>query len=115
MDRFRPAQNRQWARRRSPALLSGRGQQLNPPQRHTLMHSTVSFLRAIGTGGLFAAVALSVLAEEDSPSEWNHFGLDFRMGFNIQAKFTGPFILAAPPSAAAAANRGYSDGFVNVD
>jgi hypothetical protein len=79
------------------------------------MHSTASFLRAIGMGGLFAAVALSVLAEEDSPSEWNHFGLDFRMGFNIQAKFTGPIILAAPPSAGAAANRAYSDGFVNVD
>ena len=81
------------------------------------MHSTVSFLRAIALGGMLAAVPLSVLAENDNPSEWNHFGLDFRMGFNIQAKFTGPVVLAAPPppSAGAAANRAYSDGFVNVD
>src|ERR1022692_4620187 len=81
------------------------------------MHSTASFLRAIALGGVLAAVPLSVLAEDDNPSEWNHFGLDFRMGFNIQAKFTGPVVLAAPPppSAGAAANRAYSDGFVNVD
>jgi hypothetical protein len=83
------------------------------------MHSTASFLRAIGMGGMFAAVALSVLADDDNPSEWNHFGLDFRMGFNIKAKFTGPAVLAAPspppPSAGPAVNRAYSDGFVNVD
>jgi hypothetical protein len=81
------------------------------------MHSTVSFLRAIALGGVLAAVPLSVLAEDVNPSEWNHFGLDFRMGFNIQAKFTGPVVLAAPspPSAGPAVNRAYSDGFVNVD
>ena len=48
------------------------------------MHSTVSLLRAIATGGVFAAVSLSVLAQDVPPSDWNHFGLDFRMGFNIR-------------------------------
>ena len=80
------------------------------------MHLTASFLRAIATGGVFTAVAFSVLAEDDTPSDWNHFGLDFRMGFNIQAKFTGAGVLAPPPpSAGSAVNRTYSDGFVNVD
>ena len=80
------------------------------------MRSTAAFFRAIAIAGMCVAVALSVLAEDDSPSEWNHFGLDFRMGFNIQAKFGGPVFLAPPPpSAGSAVNRGYSDGFVNVD
>src|ERR1035437_8830196 len=81
------------------------------------MHSTASFLRAIAIGGVFTAVPLLVLAQDDNPSDWNHFGLDFRMGFNIQAKFTGAGVLAAPPppSAGPAVNRTYSDGFVNVD
>ena len=81
------------------------------------MHSTASFLRAIAIGGVFTAVPLLVLAQDDNPSDWNHFGLDFRMGFNIQAKFTGAGVLAAPPppSAGPAVNRAYSDGFVNVD
>ena len=83
------------------------------------MHSTASFLRTIAIGGVFTAVPLSVLAQVDNPSDWNHFGLDFRMGFNIQAKFTGAGVLAAPVAPAApsagSANRTYSDGFVNVD
>ncbi|MGO8929778.1 MAG: hypothetical protein ACLQU3_23170 [Limisphaerales bacterium] len=81
------------------------------------MHSTASFLRALALGGVFTAGSLSVLAQDDNQSEWNHFGLDFRMGFNIQAKFMNSGAAAAPPppSAGGAVNRAYNDGFVNVD
>ena len=81
------------------------------------MHSTAFFLRAIAIGGVLTTFSSSVLAQDDNPSDWNHFGADFRMGFNIQAKFTGAGVLAAPPppSAGPAVNRTYSDGFVNVD
>lgn len=84
------------------------------------MHLTVSFLRAIAVGGAIAAVAPSALAQDDHPSDWNHFGLDFRMGFNMRAKFTsgsGSSLPDPPPPSAGAVNRNYgsSQGFVNVD
>jgi hypothetical protein len=81
------------------------------------MHSTALLLRAIALGGVFSALRLSVLAQDDNQSDWNHFGVDFRMGFNIQAKFMNAGVVAAPaaPAAGPAVNRGYSDGFVNVD
>ncbi|HXP61230.1 MAG TPA: hypothetical protein VN829_12105 [Dongiaceae bacterium] len=83
------------------------------------MHLTVSFLRVIAVAGVIAAVAPSALAQDDNQSDWNHFGLDFRMGFNMRAKFTtgsGSSLPAPPPpSAGSAVNRKYNDGFVNVD
>lgn len=81
------------------------------------MHSTASLLRAIALGGVFTAVPLSVLGQDDNQSDWNHFGLDFLMGFNIQAKFMNAGGMAAPPppSAGGAVNRIYSDGYVKVD
>ena len=80
------------------------------------MHSTAFFLRAIAIGGVLTTFSSSVLAQDDNPSDWNHFGVDFRMGFNIQAKFTGTgFLAPSPASAGPAVNRTYSDGFVNVD
>jgi hypothetical protein len=84
------------------------------------MHSTALLLRAIALSGVFTTVSLSVMAQDDNPSDWNHFGLGFRMGFNIQARFMNAGFVAAPvapaaPAAGGAVNRAYSDGFVNVD
>jgi hypothetical protein len=45
---------------------------------------------------------LSLLAQDIDESEWNHFGLDYRLGFNIQAKFSEH-------------SSGYLDGFVHDD
>jgi hypothetical protein len=97
MDRFRPAQNRKCARRARPALLSGRANQLNQPQRHTIMNATASLLCATAIAGVLTAVPLPVLAQDYNQSEWNHFGLDFRMGFNIQAKFMNAGFMAPRP------------------
>lgn len=90
---------------------------MNQLQADARMHVRPSLLCAIAIGGILTAVPLPVLAQDDNPSDWNHFGLDFRMGFNIQAKFMNAGVMAAPagPAAGPAANRTYSDGFVNVD
>lgn len=105
------------------------------------MHLKACLLRALAIGGMCAAVPLPVLAqnhdaalaeasEQAMPpapvltrnydsSEWNHFGVDFRMGFNIKAKFSSvDFANAAAPAGPAAGsgvNRTYADGFVDVD
>jgi hypothetical protein len=81
------------------------------------MQSTASSWLAVALGAVCATVPRSVLAADDDSSGWNHFGLDFRMGFNIQAKFMEAGIAPAPaaPSAGPAVNRNYNDGFVNVD
>jgi hypothetical protein len=81
------------------------------------MNSTVSISRAIALGVMAAALPISILAQEDDQGGWNHFGVDFRMGFNIRAKFMN-FGVGPPPAAPAAGsavNRKYNDGFVNVD
>jgi hypothetical protein len=80
------------------------------------MHSKPSSVRAFALGAALTAVPLALLAQDDNPSEWNHFGLDLRMGFNIRAKFMNAGTPApAAPSAGSAVDRKYNDGFVNVD
>lgn len=84
------------------------------------MHSTASFLRALARGGISTALPLSLLAQDANPPDWNHFGLNLQLGFNIQAKFSNAGVVAAPaapaaPAAGSAVNRAYTDGFVNVD
>lgn len=81
------------------------------------MQPTLSLLRQIGLGAVLALVPFTVGAQNDPSADWNHFGLDFRMGFNIKAKFMdgGPGAAPADPSAGGAVNRRYNDGFVNVD
>jgi hypothetical protein len=81
------------------------------------MQSPVSFWRLIGLGAVFSAVPFSVLAQDDADSNWNHFGLNFRAGFNLRATFSEPSSAALPPGPGAglALNHQYSDGFVNVD
>jgi hypothetical protein len=64
------------------------------------MRSTAPVLRALAFAGV--AAPLSLLAQDYDQSEWNHFGLDYRLGFNIQAKFSEH-------------SNGYLDGFVHDD
>jgi hypothetical protein len=84
------------------------------------MHPFAYSARAVALAMMFNAVPLVVLAQDDSDGndwqDWNHFGLDFQLGFNIRAKFMdGAGVIPPPPSAGSAVNRGYLDGFVNVD
>jgi hypothetical protein len=83
------------------------------------MQSTVSYLRLIGLGAVLVIVPFSVSAQDDSDAQWNHFGLDLRVGFNMQAKFSEPSGslggLPPGPGAGIALNHQYNDGYVNVD
>jgi len=74
-----------------------------------------SHLRKLRLGAAFAAVSLTVYAQDDT--DWNHFGLNFRAAYNIRARFSVPASFTPPPGpgAGAALNRSYNDGFVNVD
>ncbi|HEX4121445.1 MAG TPA: hypothetical protein VH619_12560 [Verrucomicrobiae bacterium] len=81
------------------------------------MQSPISLVRLSALGAVFAVVPLSVHAQ-DQDDGWNHFGLNFRAGFNISAKFSEASTGAAlppGPGAGAGLNHQYSDGFVNVD
>jgi hypothetical protein len=82
------------------------------------MQSTARSWLAAALGAVCAIVPLSVLAQDDGQSDWNHFGLDFRMGFNIRANFRNAAVVSggpAAPSTGSATDRKYNDGFVNVD
>jgi hypothetical protein len=81
------------------------------------MPSPVSFLRLVGFGAVVALAPFSVRAQDNTESDWNHFGLNFRAGFNIRATFSEPSSLAFPagPGAGLALNHQYDDGFVKVD
>ena len=75
----------------------------------------ISILQIGGLGTILAGLPLSSRAQGNS--EWNHFGLNMRTGFNVKARFSeGTFAaLPPPPSAGGAVNRQYTDGFVNLD
>jgi hypothetical protein len=77
----------------------------------------VMFLRLAGMGALPVIIALPLRAQDDSGAQWNHFGLNFRTGFNIRTKFSEPSSLSLPPGPGAglALNHQYRDGFVNAD
>jgi hypothetical protein len=82
------------------------------------MQSPVSFLRLAGLGAVCAIVPFSLCAQDDPETDWNHFGLNFRAGFNIRAKFSEPTsgsVFPPGPGAGLALNHQYNDGFVNVD
>jgi hypothetical protein len=82
------------------------------------MQSRASLLGLVGLGALFAIVPLSACAQDDPETDWNHFGLNFRAGFNIRAKFSEPTsgsVFPPGPGAGLALNHQYNDGFVNVD
>lgn len=66
-----------------------------------------------------ALAPLPALAQAESDSEWNHVGLNFRVGLNIKARFNniGASISAAQPGPATGGgiDRTYDDGYVRVD
>ena len=77
------------------------------------MQSPVSFLRLIGFGAVLAIVPFSVRAQNYyTNTDWNHFGLNLRMGFNIRARFSEP---SAPLALPGPGNHQYTDGYVDVD
>src|SRR5579859_1751330 len=55
--------------------------------------------------------------QDNNDPEWNHFGLNFRLGLNLKAKFSniGASAGQPPPSASGAVDHTYADGFVRVD
>ena len=83
------------------------------------MHSPVSLLRLIGLGAVIVVVPLRVHAQDDTENDWNHFGLNLRLAFNISTKFSEPagggVGLPPGPGAGLALNHLYNDGYVNVD
>ena len=76
------------------------------------MQSSVSFLRLIGLGAVLSIVPFTVDAQNNTNEDWNHFGLNLRMGFNIRAKFSEPATLTLPSSPG---GHQYTDGFVAED
>jgi hypothetical protein len=74
---------------------------------------------SIGRFAVLAAVLalpVSIMAQDDD-SNWNHFGLNLRAGFNVRAKFSEATAASLPPGPGAGANLNhhYNDGYVNVD
>ena len=69
------------------------------------------------TAAILVSAPLAVAAQGTSDSEWNHFGLDFRLGLNIKANFRniGASTAAPTPLSAGGVDHTYSDGFVRVD
>jgi hypothetical protein len=54
------------------------------------MQPPVSFKRLLGLGAVLIIVSLSARAQDNFDSEWNHFGLNLRTGFNVETKFSEP-------------------------
>jgi len=83
------------------------------------MHPHVSSLRFVLLVAVLGLASLSALAQSNSDSEWNHFGLNFSVGLNIDAKFNsiGASTSAAQtgPAAGGGLGRSYDDGYVRVD
>ncbi len=79
------------------------------------MHT--SLLKIFAVAAAVCASPFVLLAQGNGDDQWNHFGMDARIGFNIRATFSGEGAMAAPPppSAGGAANRIYNDGFVKKD
>jgi hypothetical protein len=80
------------------------------------MHSPVHFLRRCP----IIAVALTAFAahgQTENDADWNHFGINFRLGLNIKAKFSnvGTFTGQAAPPLSGGVDHNYSDGFVRLD
>jgi hypothetical protein len=81
------------------------------------MKSTISIARFAVLAAVLGAFPVAIMAQDDD-SNWNHFGLNLRAGFNVRAKFseaTSAAVLPFPISAEGAVNRHYTDGYVDVD
>jgi hypothetical protein len=64
-----------------------------------------------------AVFALAAQAQTDGDTDWNHFGVNFRLGLNLKARFSnvGAFSGQAAPGLAGGVDHNYADGFVRLD
>jgi hypothetical protein len=64
-----------------------------------------------------AVTPLAVSGQDQRDADWNHFGVDFRLGFNIKGKFSnvGAFNAQPAPPISGGVDHTYSDGFVHLD
>ena len=71
----------------------------------------------MAAASVLTAAAPSVRAQTDGDPEWNHFGMDARLGFNIRARYMtlGSMAAPAPATSGGNVNRTYADGFVGTD
>lgn len=74
-------------------------------------------VRKLALGSCWIATSVVTLAQgTNSTQEWNHFGLDFRLGFNLKARFSHLGAAGGQlPPASGGVDHNYSDGFVRVD
>jgi hypothetical protein len=81
------------------------------------MHSCTSFFQSWVAAIALAAAPFGAAAQSSSESEWNHFGVDFRLGLNIKAKFSNIGASAAQPTPplGGGVDHNYTDGFVRLD
>lgn len=77
-------------------------------------YARFSFLWVAAAAGV---VPLGAPAQNGDDSDWNHFGVDFRLGFNIKARFSniGTTAGLSVSPASGHADHSYSDGFVRLD
>lgn len=80
------------------------------------MHSPLQFL-CRGAVLAFALNALAARGQTEADSDWNHFGVNFRLGLNIKAKFSNVGTFTGPPAPplTGGVDHNYSDGFVRLD
>ncbi len=81
------------------------------------MHSRISPFQPWAAVVALTVMPFAARAQTGGESEWNHFGVDFRLGLNIKAKFSNIGVSAAQPapSTGGGVDHTYSDGFVRVD
>jgi hypothetical protein len=73
-------------------------------------------LFCVTVAGLVFASGFGAIAQTVEASDWNHFGVDFRLGLNIKTKFTNLGSFAGTvPSASGGTDHNYGDGFVRLD
>jgi hypothetical protein len=63
------------------------------------------------------ATPFAARGQSDGDPEWNHFGVDFRLGLNIKAKFgnIGASTSQPAPPSSGGVDHTYADGFVRID
>jgi len=81
------------------------------------MNSRFAILRPLAAVGALVVIPFGAAAQSAGESDWNHFGVDFRLGLNMKTTFSniGASTASLPPPAIGGVDHNYSDGFVRVD